>query len=82
MGAIHFYQQEGFEPIGFDSCCYSNCDLERREVRINMGYFTRKNQKVKRGPKINTSLTLSSFFNIALAKQITPTISSPTHLWE
>lgn len=48
VGAIHFYQQEGFEPIGFDSCCYSNCDLERREVRINMGYFTRKNQKVTR----------------------------------
>ena len=26
-------------PIGIDSCCYSNYDLERREVRINMGYF-------------------------------------------
>ncbi len=39
VGAISFYQQEGFEPIGIDSCCYSNCDLERREVRINMGYF-------------------------------------------
>ena len=32
----------------------------------------------QRGPKINTSLTLTSYFNIALAKQITPTISSPT----
>ena len=39
VGAISFYQQEGFEPIGIASCCYSNCDLERREVRINMGYF-------------------------------------------
>ena len=39
VGAISFYQQEGFEPIGFDSCCYSNHDLERKEVRINMGYF-------------------------------------------
>ncbi len=38
-GAISFYQQEGFEPVGFDSCCYSNRDLERKEVRINMGYF-------------------------------------------
>lgn len=42
VGAISFYQQEGFEPIGIDSCCYSNHDLERKEVRINMGYFPRK----------------------------------------
>jgi len=33
------YTDKGFEPIGFDSCCYSNRDLERKEVRINMGYF-------------------------------------------
>ncbi len=42
VGAISFYRSEGFELIGFDSCCYSNRDLERKEVRINMGYFTRK----------------------------------------
>lgn len=40
-GAISFYEQEGFELIGFDSCCYSNRDLERKEVRINMGYILR-----------------------------------------
>lgn len=40
--AIRFYQKEGFSLIGFDSCCYSNRDLERREVRINMGYFPRR----------------------------------------
>lgn len=39
VGAITFYQKEGFEPIGFDTCCYSNRDVERKEVRINMGYF-------------------------------------------
>ncbi|MCM1038295.1 MAG: GNAT family N-acetyltransferase [Ruminococcus sp.] len=43
VGAISFYQKEGFVPIGFDSCCYSNQDLERKEVRINMGFFPRKN---------------------------------------
>ena len=37
--AICFYEKEGFEMIGFDSCCYSNRDRERKEVRINMGYF-------------------------------------------
>ena len=25
--------------IGFDTCCYSNDDIERREVRINLGFF-------------------------------------------
>lgn len=39
--AIQFYEKEGFELIGFDSCCYSNNDRQRKEVRINMGYFVR-----------------------------------------
>ncbi len=39
--AIQFYEKEGFKLIGFDSCCYSNNDKERKEVRINMGYFLR-----------------------------------------
>ncbi len=42
VGAIAFYEQEGFELIGFDSCCYSNRDRERKEVRINMGCFCEK----------------------------------------
>ncbi len=47
-GAISFYEQEGFELIGFDSCCYSNRDRERKEVRVNMGYFFRtKAQEVR-----------------------------------
>lgn len=37
--AIGFYLHEGFELIGFDSCCYTNNDIERHEVRINLGYF-------------------------------------------
>ncbi|MCM1124482.1 MAG: GNAT family N-acetyltransferase [Eubacterium sp.] len=48
VDAIAFYQQEGFEPIGFDTCCYSNRDVERKEVRINLGYFLRRKQKVTR----------------------------------
>lgn len=44
-GAIAFYEQEGFELIGFDSCCYSNQDRERKEVRMNMGYFLRTEKK-------------------------------------
>ena len=37
--AIGFYLHEGFELIGLDTCCYSNRDIARREVRINLGYF-------------------------------------------
>lgn len=37
--AIEFYLSQGFELIGFDKCCYTNKDIERREVRLNMGYF-------------------------------------------
>ena len=37
--AIGFYLHEGFRLIGFDTCCYTNKDIERREVRFNLGYF-------------------------------------------
>ena len=37
--AIGFYLHQGFELIGFDTCCYTNADIARREVRINLGYF-------------------------------------------
>ncbi len=37
--AIGFYLHQGFELIGFDSCCYTNNDIGRREVRLNLGYF-------------------------------------------
>ncbi len=36
---IGFYLRQGFELIGFDTCCYTNNDIGRREVRINLGYF-------------------------------------------
>lgn len=42
--AIRFYLQEGFAFIGFDSCCYSNRDIDRKEVRFDLGYFPRKNK--------------------------------------
>jgi len=35
--AISFYMKCGFSIIGFDLSCYSNEDVERREVRIEMG---------------------------------------------
>lgn len=37
--AVDFYLNEGFTLIGFDSCCYTNNDVDRKEVRFNMGWF-------------------------------------------
>ena len=35
--AIDFYRKNGFAPIGFDLCSYSDEDRERTEVRLEMG---------------------------------------------
>ena len=43
--AIDFYLHESFELIGFDTCCYTNNDIGRREVRINLGYFFHKDTR-------------------------------------
>lgn len=39
VGAIAFYRRQGFELIGYDTCCYTNIDVERHEIRFNFGYF-------------------------------------------
>ena len=42
---IGFYLHEGFELIGFDTCCYTNDDIGRREVRIKPGFFFHREQR-------------------------------------
>ena len=37
--AIGFYLHQGFELVGLDTCSYTNNDIGRREVRLNLGYF-------------------------------------------
>ena len=46
VAAIDFYRSCGFNLIGFDSCCYQNGDIKRKEVRLELGYFfdEKKNQ--------------------------------------
>ena len=39
VNAIGFYLHEGFTLIGLDTCCYANNDLERKEVRVELGWF-------------------------------------------
>ena len=37
--AIDFYRSQGFALIGFDTCCYTNRDIQRHEVRFDFGHF-------------------------------------------
>ncbi|MEN8075589.1 GNAT family N-acetyltransferase [Clostridioides difficile] len=48
VNAVDFYKHEGFTLIGFDSCCYKNNDLERKEVRLELGWFPKKKKKLTR----------------------------------
>ena len=45
--AIGFYLHQGFELIGFDTCCHTNNDIGRKEVRINLGYFFHREDRRK-----------------------------------
>lgn len=42
--AIAFYLSQGFELIGYDTCCYTNLDVERHEIRFDFGYFLHKHE--------------------------------------
>ncbi len=48
VNAIGFYLHEGFTLIGFDACCYTNTDIERGEVRIELGWFPTEKVKLSR----------------------------------
>ncbi len=39
VAAIDFYLHQGFSLIGLDTCCYTNTDIQRKEVRLEFGYF-------------------------------------------
>ena len=46
VNAVDFYIHEGFTLIGFDSCCYKNDDLQRKEVRLEFGWFPEERNKL------------------------------------
>ena len=37
VAAISFYLKQGFNLVGLDSAAYSNTDIEKKEVRIELG---------------------------------------------
>ncbi len=48
VNAIGFYLHEGFTLIGLDTCCYANNDLERKEVRLELGWFPKRKPRLTR----------------------------------
>ena len=48
VNAIGFYYHEEFQLIGMDTCSYGNDDLERKEVRLEFGWFPEKKEKLSR----------------------------------
>lgn len=40
--AIDFYRKQGFQLIEYDSCCYTNIDIEKHEIRFDFGFFLHK----------------------------------------
>ncbi|MDF2591171.1 MAG: GCN5-related N-acetyltransferase [Clostridia bacterium] len=46
VNAIDFYQHEGFSLIGMDTCCYKNNDLQRKEVRLEFGWFPKEKKRL------------------------------------
>ncbi len=48
VNAVDFYQHEGFRLIGMDTCCYQNNDLQRKEVRLEFGWFPKEKKRVSR----------------------------------
>lgn len=48
VNAVDFYLHEGFTLIGFDACCYKNNDLDRKEVRLELGWFPQEKVRLSR----------------------------------
>lgn len=48
VNAVDFYLHEGFTLIGMDTCCYRNNDLQRKEVRLEMGWFPERKERLSR----------------------------------
>lgn len=47
VNAIDFYLSQGFRLAGFDAYCYSNHDIENKEVRVELGWINRNSDSQK-----------------------------------
>ncbi len=46
VNAVDFYLHEGFSLIGMDTCYYKNNDLQRKEVRLQFGWFPKEKKRI------------------------------------
>ncbi len=69
VNAIDFYQHEGFSLIGMDTCCYKNNDLQRKEVRLEFGYFRNKKTPLTRDDMEIRMETPDDYYHVELMTQ-------------
>jgi predicted N-acetyltransferase YhbS len=69
VNAVDFYQHEGFTLIGMDTCCYRNNDLQRKEVRLEFGWFPEEKKKLN-GEEVEIRMeTEDDWYNVELMTQ-------------
>ncbi len=66
VGAIDFYMHEGFTLIGMDTCCYENTDLERKEVRLEFGWFPEHKPQLSKADVIIREETKADYYETEL----------------
>ena len=69
VNAVDFYQHEGFTLIGMDTCCYRNNDLQRKEVRLEFGWFPEEKKKLNREEVEIRMETENDFYDVELMAQ-------------
>lgn len=69
VNAVDFYQHEGFTLIGMDTCCYKNNDLQRKEVRLEFGWFPEEKKKLNREEIEIRMETEDDFYDVELMTQ-------------
>ena len=66
VNAVDFYRHEGFTLIGMDTCCYKNNDLDRKEVRLEFGWFPKRKPRVSKDDIVIREETEDDFYGTEL----------------
>lgn len=69
VNAIEFYQHQGFDLIGLDTCSYKNNDLERKEVRLEFGWYLPRKPKATRENIVIREETRADWYDVELMTQ-------------
>ena len=69
VNAVDFYQHEGFTLIGMDTCCYKNNDLQRKEVRLEFGWFPQEKKRLNPEEIEIRMETEDDWYNVELMTQ-------------